>query len=559
MDAVSIDTSAPAADALGELRGGRNATNRNHRGLPGLDPDPHRPVAIVFTSGTTGTPKGAVFSNRQLDAVSSMDGGRRWGAGGRNLATTSFAHLGYMTKLPQALRSGGTTFLLDRWSTEEALQMVERHAISILAGIPTQLALMMRHERFDATDTSSVRLVVIGGGPAAPSLVREARLRLGVPVTVRYTCTEAAVGTGTGPDDPPEDAESSVGRPRGNVELTIRDTAGSSLGPGVVGEVCLRSAAVMDGYYRDPESTASAFTADGAVRTGDLGLVDDRGRLRLVGRLKEMYVRGGYNVFPTEVEAVLEDHPDVAHAAIAPRADAVMGEIGVAVVVPRNPGRPPTLHTLRDHAARRLAAFKLPEDLVITDQLPLTAMAKLDRRALAALVTRCTDPDAATRATTGAVASGPPIRLLPLLDTTNSFFWTSGADGKLRFLHCGECGHYVHPSAPRCPYCLAGSLTPRPVSGRGTLHSFTVNHQQWIPGSEPYLIGLVTIDEQEDVRLTTNLVGCTPEQVYIGMEVEVIFDHHDDIWLPLFQPAGSTGSPSPGQAQPGQRRKGILN
>jgi uncharacterized OB-fold protein len=137
---------------------------------------------------------------------------------------------------------------------------------------------------------------------------------------------------------------------------------------------------------------------------------------------------------------------------------------------------------------------------------------------------------------TGA-ARGPAIRVLPRLDDTNRFFWTSGQDGRLRFLRCGACRRYVHPPVPRCPYCLESALAPEPVSGSGVVHSFTVNHQQWIPGSELYVIGLVTIAEQDDVRLTTNLVDIPPDDVRIGMAVDVTFEQAEDVWLPLFGPA----------------------
>jgi len=348
--------------------------------------DPDRPVAVVFTSGTTGDPKGAVFTWSQLEAIGQVDGGGRWGGGGRGLSSTSFAHLGYMTKLPQALRGGGTTFLMGRWSAGDALEMVERHRITGLGGIPTQVVLMLSHERFESTDTSSVRLIAMGGGPSTPALVREARRRFGVPVVVRYTCTEAGVGVGTAPDDPPEDAEESVGRARSGVELTIRTDDDEPRPAGELGHVCLRSPAVMRGYWRDPEATRAVFTADGAVRTGDLGFVDERGRLHLSGRSKEMYVRGGYNVFPLEVESVLADHPGVAHVAVVPRSDPVMGEIGVAVVVPRHAADAPTLESLRAHARGRLASYKMPEAIVLASELPRTAMEKIDRAALGTLV-----------------------------------------------------------------------------------------------------------------------------------------------------------------------------
>src|SRR5207302_3268565 len=212
--------------------------------------------------------------------------------------------------------------------------------------------------------------------------VRAGRAGLGASVCVRYSCTEAGIGLGTGPDDPDEDAEVSVGRARPGIELTVRDDDGRVVAPEHVGEVCLRSAAVMACYHRDPDATAAAFTPDGAVRTGDLGWVDDRGRLRLVGRTKEMYVRGGYNVYPMEVEGVLAEHPGVAEVAVVPRPDPVMGEIGVAVVVPRQPGRGPDLEELRAFAAPHLAAYKLPEAVDVVEALPRTPMEKVDRRAL---------------------------------------------------------------------------------------------------------------------------------------------------------------------------------
>jgi uncharacterized protein len=133
------------------------------------------------------------------------------------------------------------------------------------------------------------------------------------------------------------------------------------------------------------------------------------------------------------------------------------------------------------------------------------------------------------------LARGPSIRLLPRLDDTNRFFWTSGADGSLRFQRCSHCGRYVHPPGPRCPYCLSDDLKAEAVSGRGTLSSFTVNHQQWIPGSEPYAVGLVTIVEQDDVRLMTNVVDVDEKDLGVGLPVVVTFERHEDVYLPLFR------------------------
>jgi acyl-CoA synthetase (AMP-forming)/AMP-acid ligase II len=418
-DVAEIDPDADPGALLNELRAPttsrHSGTGAGTRGgaktsAPHLNPDPDRAVAVVFTSGTTGEPKGAVFTWRQLEAIGDVDGGGRWGNGGRGLSSTSFAHLGYMTKMPQALRGGGTTFIMGRWSAGDALEMIERHRITTLGGIPTQVALMLRHERFDATDTSSVRMIAVGGGPSTAALVREARARFGVPVVVRYTCTEAGVGVGTVPDDPPEDAEESVGRARRGVELTIRSDDDRPLPAGELGHVCLRSPAVMRDYWDNAEATAAVFTPDGAVRTGDIGYVDERGRLHLSGRSKEMYVRGGYNVYPLEVENVLADHPGVAHIAVVPRLDAVMGEIGVAVVVARRGDDAPTLDALREYGRDRLAAYKLPEAIVVTGELPRTAMEKIDRTALGTLVAEAAAAAAAAASPTprGQPGATPP-------------------------------------------------------------------------------------------------------------------------------------------------------
>ncbi len=131
-----------------------------------------------------------------------------------------------------------------------------------------------------------------------------------------------------------------------------------------------------------------------------------------------------------------------------------------------------------------------------------------------------------------------PFRVLPRITEANEFFWTSGADGRLRFLRCEHDGTLVHPPAPVCPVCLRKDLAPSPVSGRATVATYTVNHQPWIPGFDPpYVVAIVEIEEQPSVRLTTNIVDCAPDDVTIGMPVEVTFEHHDDVWLPLFRPA----------------------
>jgi uncharacterized OB-fold protein len=134
------------------------------------------------------------------------------------------------------------------------------------------------------------------------------------------------------------------------------------------------------------------------------------------------------------------------------------------------------------------------------------------------------------------LANGPSLRLLPYLDDDNRFFWTSGEDGILRILRCNACGFLIHPPGPVCRRCLSSDLAPAVVSGRGRVETYSINYQQWIPESEPYVIAWVSLVEQPDVRLTANLVDVEPADLFVGMEVAVEFEHHEDVYIPLFRP-----------------------
>lgn len=348
---------------------------------PAADPD--RPVAVVFTSGTTGLPKGAVFTDRQLTAIARYDTGGAWGSAPiPQYGSTQFAHVGFTTKLPWYLRLGTTTHLLDRWRAADVLDLVERERISTIGGVAPQIALLLRDPTFDRRDLSAVSLLVVGGAASPPALVAEARRRFGAGYSIRWSSTESGgVGTATAADADDEEALHTVGRPRPGMAVEVRDETGRAVDDGSVGMVWLRSDATMARYWDDEEATAAALV-DGWLRTGDLGRIDDAGRLVLAGRSGDMFIRGGYNVHPAEVEAVLGTHPGVREVAVVPRSDEVLGEVGVAVIVASDPNAPPTLDDLRAHAAPTLSHHKLPEGLRVVESLPLTAMQKVDRASL---------------------------------------------------------------------------------------------------------------------------------------------------------------------------------
>ncbi len=285
------------------------------------------------------------------------------------------------------------------WRAADALAVIEAERITVAQGVPTQWALMLDHPSLATTDTSSLRIVSTGAARVAPELVAALRATFGVPVVVRYTSTEASLGTGTVPGDGDGVVARTVGRPVPGVELSVVDDDGTPVADGEVGRVRLRSGAVMRGYWGGPPTgagaaglvldagaTAEVLADDGWLTTGDYGALDG-GNLRLVGRANELYIRGGYNVYPAEVEAVLGGHPALSGVAVIGVPDPVLGEIGAAAVVP-GPGcdlaPDELLAELRTLARASLADYKAPDRLVVLDALPLTTMLKVDKRALAA-------------------------------------------------------------------------------------------------------------------------------------------------------------------------------
>jgi len=360
---------------------------------------PSDPVAVVWTSGTTGLPKGAVFDHDNLRAVA--DGTDVLSeAGDRRLSPLPFAHVGSMTRVWDEAANGVTTVITPTpWKAVDAVAILEVERITVAQGVPTQWALVLARPELGSADLTSLRIAGTGASRVPAELVAAVREALGVPVVVRYTSTEASLGTGTVPGDPDDAVATSVGRPVPGVALLVTDDDGAPVPPGDVGRVRLRSAAVMRGYWGGPptgpraagvvfdrQATDAVLAADGWLTTGDFGFLDEDGRLHLVGRANELYIRGGYNVYPAEVEGALGDYPGVDQVAVVGLPDPVLGEVGVAFVVPSPGGGldpDELLAGLRSAARATLADYKAPDRVVVLDRLPLTSMMKVDKRALA--------------------------------------------------------------------------------------------------------------------------------------------------------------------------------
>jgi acyl-CoA synthetase (AMP-forming)/AMP-acid ligase II len=381
------------------------------------------PVAVVWTSGTTGRPKGAVFDHANLAAVVrgtdvlSHPGDRR-------LSPVPFAHVGYMTRAWDEIGNAVTTVITPTpWRADVAIRVMAEEAVTVGQGVPTQWALMLASAELSRADLSALRVVGTGAARMTATMVAEVRRRFGVPVIVRYTSTESSLGTGTTLTSSDEEVATTVGRPVAGVELAIVDDDGRPVTDGAVGRVRLRSAAVMRGYWGrgpgrgrtvaelvDATATGAVLAADGWLTTGDFGRLTAEGNLQLSGRAHERYIRGGYNVYPAEVEEVLSAHPAVARAAVVGVPDDVLGEVGVAVVVAAAGARP-DLTALRAHCADRLSDYKAPDALVVVDELPLTPMMKVDPVRLATLAARGAEERRQSlesrRPGSGVVGSGP--------------------------------------------------------------------------------------------------------------------------------------------------------
>lgn len=343
------------------------------------------PAIIVWTSGTTGKPKGAWFDHRNLEAAVHTAGPMA-AAFDRRLVSTPFAHAGYMTKLWEQIAFAMTNVISPvPWRVHDMLRLIVQERITWVGAVPTQWAKLMNVPDVADTDFSNLRIAVSATAPIPAELAEAVTRTLGCPLIVRYASTESPSMTGTVPGDDPDTLFRTVGLPQLGVKLRLVDERGLSVADGEVGIVQVRSPVVMRGYWRDEEGTAAALTGDGWLNTGDMGRLDDEGNLILVGRTGDMYIRGGYNVYPIEVEQVLAEHPAVAQVAVVGVPAPVIGEIGVAFVVPAGRASPPSLEELRLWCRERLADYKAPDRLEVVEALPLTAMMKIDKRALRAL------------------------------------------------------------------------------------------------------------------------------------------------------------------------------
>ena len=336
---------------------------------------------VIYTSGTTGRPKGVCLTQRGLAFNGlTMALVQRFRPDDVFLSTTPLYHAATGTRVCSMLADGQTHVVLRSFSPESFFAAVAEYRVTISILVPAQLRRLLDHPGFDEADLSSLRLIVYGAAPTAGPLIRQAYERFGCGLYQGYGISECVTNlTGLLPEDHEKaiaghpELLDSCGRVVPGVRIELHYDDGTLVPPGEVGEIWVKSEKVMAGYWRDPDQTAEALV-DGWLRTGDLGRFDDDGYLYIVGRAKDMLISGGVNVYPSEIEAVLYDHPAVAEVAVVGRPDPEWGERPVAFVELRPEE---SLDGLSDWCRDRLAKIKVPDEFIAVDSFPRTVTGKI--------------------------------------------------------------------------------------------------------------------------------------------------------------------------------------
>jgi fatty-acyl-CoA synthase len=360
------------------------AREKSDRPLPKVTQE--SPCLIQFTSGTTGKAKGALLSHR----AALLGGWLRPHCEGANendiwLNAVPFHHIGGSCAVVLgALGVGGSFVVLERYDRNQLINLMPRVRATRMGGVPT-----MWHDILaspDLPNTVKLNSVSLGGATVPPELVRSIYDRLGARCGIGYGQSEFPIITAVMPNDPPDVVSDTVGRPLPHVEMKIVDpVSGATVQYGRVGEIWLRGPICMDGYWDNPKATAETIDSEGFLHTGDMGVMDADGYCRIKGRLREVIIRGGENIYPAEIESALLAHPAVALAAVVGVDDRRLGQ-EVAAFITLRPGATPGVAELEGHVRKFVASFKIPKTWRFVESMPLTASGKVRKVELEAML-----------------------------------------------------------------------------------------------------------------------------------------------------------------------------
>jgi fatty-acyl-CoA synthase len=353
---------------------------------PAAPRDPEATLAILYTSGTMGKPKGVCLSHRAV-VGNAMVTAEALGVGASDvvLAAVPLYTIFGTSIAAGAVAAGAALVLAERFDPASAVALMARERVTVCHGVPTMFQLLVRESGFDRQRLPQLRTGIIAGSPVAPDLVTAVRRTCDVEIAYGLTETGPTV-TMTRRGEPADRRVETVGRPLPGVDLRIVDIGTGELhGREAVGELAVKGPHLMAGYYRMPAETRRSLTPEGYFLTGDLAMLEEDGYVRIVGRRKEMIIRGGYNVYPREVEAVLHAHPAVAEVCVVGIPHEILGEQVCACVVPVE-GAIVRGDDITSFAREQMADYKVPDLVRFFDAFPLTASGKVKRRELAQVV-----------------------------------------------------------------------------------------------------------------------------------------------------------------------------
>lgn len=347
--------------------------------------EPGDTAAIVYTSGTTGRPKGAELSHFQL-YMNAETPGRLFGVSDDDVVLVVlplFHVFGLSSELNVCVRFGATMSFVPRFDVAKVLEVIQRDRVTIFEGVPTMYIALLNYPQLDEYDVSSLRVGISGGAPIPAEVIDAVEAKLGIVILEGYGMTETA-STVTFNVSAEERRIYSVGKPIWGVEVEIwdEDDHPRPVGSDHVGELVVRGVNTPIGYFRNPDATAEAFTG-GWFHTGDLGYRDEDGFIFIVDRKKDLIIRGGYNVYPREVEEVLHTHPSVAEAAVVGVPHDLLGE-DIKAFIELRAGATATADEIIAYTKERLAAYKYPRSVEFRDSLPLNATGKIAKETLKA-------------------------------------------------------------------------------------------------------------------------------------------------------------------------------
>jgi len=391
LDSVVIahGPTAPGSASWADFIGRATPEARAEAERRGAAVRPDDPSDILFTSGTTGVPKGVVQTHgRTLQVATDWVAMTGLSADDRYLMINPYFHMfGLKAGILASVVAGATMLPQSVFDVDRVLERISEEQVTVLPGPPTLYQSLLDHPDRAGHDLSSLRVAVTGAADIPVELIRRIDQELPFSVIVTgYGLTEGGTAAATSPGDDVEIIATTVGRPRPGFELRIVDDQHREVAAGEPGEILLRGGSIMSHYLDDPEATAAALSPDGWLSTGDLGVVDEAGHLRIVGRSKDMFIVGGFNAYPAEIENALLRHPDVQQVAVIGIPDERMGEVGMAFVVAA-PDASVTGAEIIAWCREQMANYKVPRRVELIDELPLNATGKVlkdDLRARAA-------------------------------------------------------------------------------------------------------------------------------------------------------------------------------